>query len=88
MNQCPKCKRYCIEYNTYFHVYQCRYQDCGWMSDTCHQSPNDAHVDSFVYAAEAWTLKQGLVIPDRDRFPGMFQGMLDDYSSRDMDDND
>jgi hypothetical protein len=77
-----------MEYNTYYHCYMCRYYDCGWMSDTCHQSPNESKVGSFVYAAEAWLLKQGGTIPSRDKLPGMFQGMLDDYTAREVDDND
>jgi hypothetical protein len=51
------------------------------MTNEQHVSPNDAEEGSFVYAAEAWALRQGLAIPDAQCQPYMFQGMLDDYQT-------
>lgn len=48
--------------------------------DNEHVSPNGAEPDSFVYAAEAWAIHQGLTVPLEAVQPGMFQGMLDDFA--------
>ncbi len=48
-----------------------------------HVSPNGAEPGSFAHAAEAWALSQGMSIPDEQRFPHMYRGMLDDFSESD-----
>jgi hypothetical protein len=44
-----------------------------------HVSPNGAEEGSFVYLAEEWTIEHGGTIPSEEKFPHMFQGMIDDY---------
>ncbi len=48
-----------------------------------HVSPNGAEPGSFAYAAEAWLLSQGMSIPDEQKLPHMYRGMLDDFSESD-----
>ena len=43
-------------------------------------SPNNAEEGSLVRAAEKWLLSQGFMVPTKQQYPHLFQGMLEDFS--------